>query len=72
MGNLFWGALIIAIGLFRHQSIFFGDFSVFNVIFDGLGLYWIGKGALELLGRGKGKTDGPAAPPGPDPGQGPG
>lgn len=68
MGNLFWGALIIAIGLFRHQSIFFGDFSVFNVIFDGLGLYWIGKGALELLGRGK-RADGD---PGAKPGQGPG
>jgi len=53
MGNLFWGALIIAIGLFRHQSIFFGDFSLLNVIFDGLGLFWIGKGVLELAGRGK-------------------
>lgn len=72
MGNLFWGALIIAIGLFRHQSIFFGDFSVFNVVFDGLGLYWIGKGALEWRGRDKRKTDGPTVPPGPNPGQGPG
>ena len=70
MGNLFWGALIIAIGLFRHQSIFFGDVGVLNVIFDGLGLYWIGKGVLELSGRGKGKADGPSAPPGPDSGQG--
>lgn len=48
MGNLFWGALIIAIGLFRHQSIF-----------DGLGLFWIGRGVLELASRGKEK---PAAP----------
>lgn len=68
MGNLFWGALIIAIGLFRHQSIFFGDFSVFNVIFDGLGLYWIGKGALELLRRGKRADGDPGAPPGQGPG----
>lgn len=57
MGNLFWGALITAIGLFRHQSNFFGDFSVFND--------WIGKGTLEWRGRDKRKTDGPAMPPGP-------
>jgi hypothetical protein len=68
MGNLFWGALIIAIGLFRHQSIFFGDFGVLNVIFDGLGLYWIGKGVLELLGRGKRTGGDPGAKPGPGPG----
>lgn len=61
MGNLFWGALIIGIGLFRHQSIFFGDFSVFNVIFDGLGLFWIGRGVLELLGRRKQKSADPGA-----------
>jgi len=65
MGHLFWGALIIAIGLFRRQSIFFGDFGVPDVIFDGLGLYWIGKGALELPGRGK-RADGDAGSgPGP-------
>jgi hypothetical protein len=53
MQNLFWGALIIAIGLTFGQSVFYGDFSVLNLLFDGLGLFWIGKGVASLLRRDK-------------------
>lgn len=49
MRNILWGVLIISIGLWRRDSVFFGDFGAFNVVFDGLGLFWIGKGVLGLV-----------------------
>ena len=48
MHNFFWGALIIAIGLFNGRSVFLGDFSVLSVLFDALGLFWIGRGVLDV------------------------
>ena len=48
MHNFFWGALIIAIGLFNGRSVFLGDFSVLSVAFDALGLFWIGRGVLDV------------------------
>ena len=53
MHNLFWGALIIGIGLVRGSSVFLGDFSFLNILFNGLGLFWLGKGVLALLNRNK-------------------
>jgi hypothetical protein len=52
MQNIFWGVLIIGIGLFAGTSVFLGDFSLLSLLFDGLGLFWIGRGGLALL-RGK-------------------
>ncbi len=49
MSNIFWGLAIIAIGLVRGSSVFMGDFTVLNFIFDGLGTFWVIKGALNLL-----------------------
>jgi len=48
MQDIFWGAAIIAIGLFMGGSVFLGDFSLFNVIFDGLGAFFILKGLFGL------------------------
>ncbi|BCT93564.1 hypothetical protein LYSHEL_25880 [Lysobacter helvus] len=48
MHNFFWGALIIAIGLFNGRSVFLGDFSVLSVVFDALGLFWVGRGVLDV------------------------
>lgn len=48
MTNIFWGAVIIAVGLYFGRSVFLGDFSFLNVFFDALGLFWIGKGLLSL------------------------
>lgn len=53
MSNILWGLLIIAIGLIRKSSIFLGDFSFFNILFDGLGLFWIGRGVMAFLNRSK-------------------
>jgi hypothetical protein len=46
MQDIFWGAAIISIGLFMGGSVFFGDFSLLNIIFDGAGTFFIVKGLL--------------------------
>ena len=51
MQDIFWGAVIIAIGLFMGGSVFLGQFTLINFFFDGLGVFFIGKGALSLLGQ---------------------
>lgn len=48
MQHIFWGVLIISIGLYLGSSIFLGDFSPLSFVFDGLGLFWIGKGGLAM------------------------
>ena len=52
MQNIITGGVLIAIGLFMGNSLFFGDFMLFNLFFDGLGVFFIGKGAFEILGQG--------------------
>ena len=49
MQDIFWGVVIIGIGLVMGGSIFLGEFTLFNFVFDGLGLFFIGKGVLSLL-----------------------
>ncbi len=52
MQDIFWGVVIIGVGLAMGGSIFFGQFTLFNIIFDGLGIFFIGKGASSMLGQG--------------------
>lgn len=47
MANIFWGIVIIAIGLVRGSSVFYGDFTFFNILFDALGVFWIVRGAMQ-------------------------
>jgi hypothetical protein len=51
MQDIIWGAVIIGIGLVMGGSIFLGQFTLFNFIFDGLGLFFIGKGAVGVMGQ---------------------
>lgn len=51
MQDIFWGVVIIGVGLVMGGSIFFGQFTLFNIFFDGLGLFFIGKGALSMIGQ---------------------
>ena len=51
MQNIITGAVLIAIGFFMDSSIFFGDFTLFNIFFDGLGMLLIGKGVFGMLGQ---------------------
>ena len=54
MQNIIAGVVLIAIGLFMNSSIFFGDFTLFNIFFDGLGIVFIGKGLLGMMGQSAG------------------
>ncbi len=49
MQDIFWGAVIIGLGLLMGSSIFLGDFSILSILFDGLGLFFLGRGVLHLV-----------------------
>ena len=51
MQNIISGGVLIAIGLFMGSSLFFGDFTLFNIFFDGLGLFFIARGTFQVLGQ---------------------
>lgn len=55
MQDIFWGAIIIGIGLAMGGSVFLGQFTLFNFFFDGLGIFFIGKGALSMIGAKSGQ-----------------
>jgi hypothetical protein len=50
MKDIITGVVLIAIGLFMGSSFFFGDFTLFNIFFDGLGVFFIGKGVFGMMG----------------------
>ena len=60
MRSIFWGVVIIAIGLLRGDSVFRGDFTVLTVLFDALGAFFIVRGLLTLK---RGSAAAAAAPP---------
>jgi len=51
MKDIVAGVVLIAIGLFMGSSFFYGDFTLFNIFFDGLGVFFIGKGAFGMMGN---------------------
>lgn len=48
MRDLIAGAVLIGIGFVFGGSVFFGDFSLFNIIFDGLGVVFIVRGLIQI------------------------
>lgn len=48
MKSIIAGVVLIGIGFAMGDSIFLGNFGILSFFFDGLGLFWIGKGALHL------------------------
>ena len=48
MKNIIAGVALIAIGFAIGESIFLGNFGVVSLFFDGLGLFWIGRGIYQL------------------------
>ena len=48
MKSIFWGAVIIAIGLLRGDSVFRGDFNVVSIVFDALGVFFIIRGLVAM------------------------
>lgn len=51
MWNVFWGLLIVAIGLVSGDSVFYGNFSLLTILFDVLGTFFIAKGLWTMYNR---------------------
>lgn len=67
MRDIFWGAVIIAIGLLRGDSVFRGDFSVLAIIFDALGTFFIIRGLVRMNRARQNATAQSSPPPSPPP-----
>ena len=48
MKSIIAGIVLIGIGFATGDSVFLGNFDVLSIFWDGLGLFWLGKGALNL------------------------
>jgi hypothetical protein len=48
MKSIIAGGVLIGIGFEMGDSIFLGNFGVLSILFDGLGLFWIGKGIFGI------------------------
>ncbi len=51
MRDILAGAVLIGIGFAFGGSVFLGDFSPINIIFDGLGVFFIVKGLIKVAKR---------------------
>ena len=51
MQDIIAGVVLIGIGFVMDSSIFYGDITLFNIFFDGLGMFFIGKGLFGMLGQ---------------------
>jgi hypothetical protein len=65
MKGIFWGAVIIAIGLIRGDSVFLGHFNVLSIFFDALGVFFILRGGLAVYRTKQQEGAMPPAPPPP-------
>ena len=63
MKSIFWGAVIIAIGLVRGDSVFRGDFNIVSIVFDALGVFFIIRGLVSIYQAKQQAAVPPAAPP---------
>jgi len=48
MKSIIAGIVLIGIGFALGDSIFLGNFGLLSILFDGLGLFWIGKGLYSI------------------------
>lgn len=48
MKSIIAGVILICVGFALGDSIFLGNFGMMSFFFDGLGLFWVGKGILQL------------------------
>ena len=63
MKNIFWGAVIIAIGLVRGDSVFRGNFGIIAIFFDCLGVFFIIRGLVSIYRAKRQEQAIPSAPP---------
>ena len=50
--RIFWGVVLIAVGLVRGKSVFLGDFGILELVFDAVGVLAIVNG-LRRMNRAK-------------------
>ena len=67
MRSIFWGAVIIAIGLVRGDSVFRGDFNIISIFFDALGVFFIIRGVIAVYQAKQAEAMTSSAPPPPPP-----
>lgn len=67
MRDIFWGALIIVIGLVSGDSVFLGNFGILSTVFDGLGAFFIVRGIVRMQRAKQAAISAPPAPPPPPP-----
>ena len=48
MKSIIAGVVLIGIGFAMGGSVFKGDFDLWNIFFDGLGLFWIVNGTVQI------------------------
>lgn len=48
MKSIIAGVVLIGIGFAMGDSVFLGNFGILSLLFDGLGLFWIGRGIFQL------------------------
>jgi uncharacterized membrane protein HdeD (DUF308 family) len=63
--DIFWGVVLIAIGLIFGGSVFLGDFSLPSIFFDGLGVFFIARGVVRMNRAKREAAAAPSAPPPP-------
>lgn len=63
MRDLIAGIVLIAIGFIWTGSVFLGDFSLWNILFDGLGVFFIVRGLITMNRARRGAAAPPASPP---------
>ena len=49
IGDIIAGVVIIGIGFTYGGSVFLGNPGLIDYFFDGLGIFWIGRGIYKLL-----------------------
>ena len=49
VGDIFGGIFLMGIGLVTGGSVFLGDPGALDYLFDGLGVFWIGRGLFKLF-----------------------
>ena len=50
IGDIIGGAVLIGIGLTFGGSVFTGNPGMLDWFFDGLGMFWVGRGVVRLIG----------------------
>ena len=65
MRDIVAGIVLIGIGFAVNSSVFLGDFNARSIIFDGLGVFFIVRGVVKIVGAKRQDTTSSSPPPAP-------